>query len=705
MTHTNATVLHKVANWAVLATLVLVIVLLLPITENFLFQTKLYVLFFATLVMAALYCVDTFRKKTIEIVFSSFTIPLLLFTGAILAATFFTNDYPVESLLSFGGAYLACSLLIFFSSSVVNKDLTRLVLVVLGGVSALLTVFAAAQLVGFGPANITNELFKINIPTTIVFSLAGSSFFALQLLVVTAIGMVVDSVSHKNIAKSTAVLFPIILVGIAIHLWAVLPGKPAEVVLPSWTASWSVALDTIRSPRAALIGAGPAAYTDVYLRFKPLWMNNTPLWTTPFSQASNFPLTLLTTTGFLGLITWLLLGYQAIKSYRKVTGVNKAISAMLIATFAIELFLPINIIILALQAVLFIALIAGQQDHLKVLKFQALSMHMQEPESLAKYMASKKVSFPIYLFIVIILVPTLIAAYLVVQSYRASMAFFDSSVAATNNDAVGVYSNQQKAVVLNPYYSMYRRQYAVTNMIIAASLANKSDATEAEKGQIGQLLQQAVREARSATLIDPMSTDNWTVLAQIYQNMIGAADQADQFAVQAYVNAVDNDPTNPLLRIQMGGIFLNQKNFAQAASLFKQAVDIKPDYPNGYYNLGYSLQQLGDLQNAQASYQALLKLLDPNSEDYKKISDEVAKMQKELDAQQAAAKAQNKAKAASSATTTSNTAGTQKSVLDDAVKKEPNSEVISNPSDANLQGNPGQTNLSQQVQPTPAPNQ
>lgn len=643
MTEQNTTLLQKIGTILVLATLVASVLLVLPFTEGFVFQTKLYLFIFVTLALGVVFSINALQRKTIEIVYSPFSVPLLLFSIAILASTFFTSDYPVESLLGIGGIFLATSFFVMFATTVATRDVAHKLLLTAGVTGAVLSVLTAAQLAGYGPANILNQMFGIGLPTTLQFSLAGASFFALQFLVVVAVGMVADSVIKKHIAKTTAILFPILLIGIAVHIWSILPGKPAQMVSPSWISSWSVALDTIRSPRAALIGAGPASYTNLYLRFKPAWVNSTPEWSVPFDQGSNFPLTLLTTTGFLGLLTWIFLVIQIFRTSKKATGTNKAISYMLLATIVLQLLFPANVVMLIFQAVLLVALIIGMKDQLPVLSFQALTIHSQQPGEMLR--APRKVSFPVYLTVAVIGLGILLSGYVYLRSYQASLAFFSSSKAAQANDAVGVYESQQRAVSLNPYLDTYRRQYAITNILIASSLANKTDATEADKAQVAELLQQAVREARSATLLDPLDVENWAVLAQIYQNMVGAAEQADQFAVQSYVQAVENDPTNPNLRVQLGGIFLAQKQFQQAASLFKQSVDLKPDFANGYYNLAFTLKELGAFEDADAAYKALLQLIPADSEDYAKVKAEMDEIAPKVAEQKAAREAQEKQQA------------------------------------------------------------
>lgn len=644
----SSTVLRTTANILLLATIASAILLVLPITDNFLFQSKYYSFVFLTLLLGIVYVLHSLRRGAVEIVLSPFAGTLAVFGGAVLASTFFTSNYPVESLLGFGGVYLAMILFVLFSGSAVDTAGAKKIIPTLAISASVLTLMAVIQMIGYGPANVINQITGLSMPTNISFSLSSSPFIALQIIGVALVAVIIDIVSKKNISKFAAITLPILVIGLGIHIWAILPGKPAALVLPAWEASWSVALDTIRTPKAALIGMGPDSYVNMYTRFKPVWVNTTPNWSLSFTQGSNVPLTLLATTGFIGLISWLVVVYTAYKTMKTgSTPEGRAFATTLFASFIMQFFIPANIVILALQAVLIVGVILSERNKYGVLKFQALAMSIEKKIAEAIPAISRQSALPVYMTAGALLIAILVLTYMTGQTYAASMAAFSASKALSENDAVKVYEQQQKAVALNPYLDSYRRQYAATNLLIATSLANKADATDADKEQVAELLQQAVREAQSATLLDQYDVQNWAILAQIYQNMIGAVEEADQFSVQAYVQAIQNDPTNPSLRVSVGGIFLGQKQYQNALSLFNQAIEIKPDFQNAYYNAAFTLKQLEAFPQAKEAYEKLLPLMDPASEDYATVTKELEEVNKIVEEQIEATKSGQLNKSAS----------------------------------------------------------
>jgi len=633
----NTDLVSKISLAVFVVAVFAAVVGLFPFTDNFIVLSKLYTVLGFAGIVGLLFALKSISKQAISFLWTPLSLPVLLFGASMLASSLLTNSYPQESLLGMGGVFVATSIITLLGSVILPKNAGAVLLKAVVIASILITLSSALQLLGFGPSKLIEPLLGVPLPHSIVFNLAGSSFIALQVLVIAIIGVVAGVLHSKHISKFAAITLPILLIGVALHTWSILPGKPSTVLLPSFKASWSIALDSIREPRTALIGVGTASYSNAYLRFKPLWVNATSNWNIQFSQAANAPLYLLTIGGFIGLFTWLFLLARMYGAQKYTQASNKPVLFAALVCGVLQLFLPTNVIVTFLQFVFLAAYLAGESERHTMFKLKAPSLSLiteggQSPQ------ASKAVA-PIYIIALLFAAGFGTLLFFVGKAYAAELAIHQGTLAAQRNDGIAVYEQHQRAVTINPYVDSFRRQYALTNMLIAAALSNKTDATEAEQAQVGELLQQAVREARAATALDPNDSQNWAVLSQIYQNMIGIADQAEEFTVQSYLTAIESDPTNPALRITLGGIFLSQEQFAQAATLFQQAVEIKPDFANAHYNLATALIRLNQLEQARASYQQVLALLDPSSEDYVTITTELEQLEKAIGEQAASASA------------------------------------------------------------------
>ena len=104
------------------------------------------------------------------------------------------------------------------------------------------------------------------------------------------------------------------------------------------------------------------------------------------------------------------------------------------------------------------------------------------------------------------------------------------------------------------------------------------------------------------------------------------------WTVSSYQRAIILDPQNPIYRLNLGGAYYNFKNYPEAIRLFEQAVALKPDWANAYYNLAWANFQNGSYDRAIQSMNNVLKLVDKNKspDDYKKVLSELEEFKKKL---------------------------------------------------------------------------
>jgi tetratricopeptide (TPR) repeat protein len=112
--------------------------------------------------------------------------------------------------------------------------------------------------------------------------------------------------------------------------------------------------------------------------------------------------------------------------------------------------------------------------------------------------------------------------------------------------------------------------------------------------------------------------------------MIGVSEDAAQWAVQSYITAIENDPNNPALRISLANLLANQQSYQEAVNILYQTINLKPNLPTTYYNLGLILQVLDQpdaYREARLAYQKALVLLDPNSEEYIVVNQKIEEIE------------------------------------------------------------------------------
>jgi tetratricopeptide (TPR) repeat protein len=234
--------------------------------------------------------------------------------------------------------------------------------------------------------------------------------------------------------------------------------------------------------------------------------------------------------------------------------------------------------------------------------------------------------------------------YLLGRSYLAEIYFKKALDGIVKNDAKQAYENMRQAIIFNPYIERYRINFSQINLLLANNIAAKANQqpqgknqkpyqlTEQDRQNISQAIQAAIAEGKAAVTLNPQKALNWENLAQIYRNIINTAQGADVWTISAYQRAIVSDPQNPIYRLNLGGVYYSLGNYEEAAKIFEQAVILKPDWPNAYYNLAWANFQKQKYQEAVSAMENVIRLLDPKKDkaDYDKVKKELEEFKKKL---------------------------------------------------------------------------
>jgi len=468
----------------------------------------------------------------------------------------------------------------------------------------------------------------------------------------------------KNVEKTTIALHAVGAIFMGLGILAViyqiitLPQKP--ILLP-YLHGFQIALaslsqDSQRLIGSFLLGSGYGTFLTDFSRFRsPIFNQNTVLWNVPFSYSSSYFLELIATTGVLGLLSYIFIIIKIVKT--RVRRVNPLFITLLV-TFGLSFFLPFafSLVFLLFTLLGFYAAflnIDGDKNVSEViLSLVALKnglFTMQETDAHLQGRKTEGKLLPGIVLTIIIIFGAFIG-YWTIQYIRSDMTFAESLSRDSLNSGQKAYTLQIQALQTYPFRSDYYRVYSQVNFALANSLSNSVPKGSKPSTQVQQtvltLLQQSINSARAATTLAPLTDVNWENLGQVYRNLINVGQNADQFAIASMNQAIVLNPSNPLYYIELGGIYYQLGQYDLAANAFRQAVNLKPDFANAYYNLGHALQQKGDpqdLQTALQEYQTVQQLVQNNSASYKQITDEINALNKQISNQGNKTAAQNPA--------------------------------------------------------------
>ncbi|KKT81111.1 hypothetical protein A2617_01145 [Candidatus Daviesbacteria bacterium RIFOXYD1_FULL_41_10] len=470
---------------------------------------------------------------------------------------------------------------------------------------------------------------------TAVIILTGTQVVYIATSLVVVLSLI--SLSLPTIKKNSPFLALPALTGIILAVSIYIPIKdipnpltgfaqefPREIQLPV-AASWKVSVSAFRD--FPVLGSGPGSYLNDFTIFKPAEINNTSFWNIRFDRAFNTYFETLATQGALGLLALLLLTIMAIppaiKTLANSSGITTALAVSVIAFF-ILLSLHSATLVLWVVGFLLLAIFASSEKSLN----REVNLGLGEgPRSLQGMRDELYIRFDILPIVVALVVLAAVAgAYLFTANFiAADFSHRKALDAISQNRGSNAYNFLLETVRSNPNIDLYRINFAQTNFALANAIASEKGPTEAspsgsltdtDKQNIQTLLSQAISEGRAATVINPQAAANWEILASIYQQISGVAQNALNFSLDSYGRAIARDPLNPLLRLTTGGIYYSVKNYDMSIRFYSDVINLKPDFANGYYNLAIALRDKGNLAESLQAAEKTVSLLDPNTRDY-----------------------------------------------------------------------------------------
>lgn len=636
-------------------------------TDAFVFPKQI-LLSASVSLLTVLFGLKTIIEGRIKFRTTPFDVPvLLLVVFTLISSLLSTNRF--DALTAFM-PFLFVALLFFLITNTVKQENSLLLIIsalVLGTcLSALLSVLSYFKIYIL-PFPYT----QVNYFNTFGSLLDQAMYFAV-VLPITAYFIVslVKTLGSKKkadagnttaapVSAALSVSFVIILAGLAVTAYQlVTTQKP--LILPLeigfQTAFAAISQDTGRIFWGFLFGSGFGTYLTDFTRFKSAAYNANPeLWSFTFFRSSTFILELLATTGIAGLLAFIFLIFRIIK--------ERNFFIPLIIAVILSILLPFSFTIIFLFFIL-LGIFAVTRAHNNPDKFAETEFYFvalkrgllaarPEGESITLNTTEKKYSklLPV-IFFIILLVLVGVPIYYSTRLLISDLFYKNSLVAYSQNNGLQTYNYQRDAINTYPYRDLYYRGLSQTNLALANALAlqQKEGKTDAQTQQnILLLIQQSITAARNATTISPATSFNWSNLSSIYRSLIGFGQNADKFAILTNQQAIQLDPNNPQEYIDLGGIYYQLGLYDDAMRQFQIAINLKNDYANAYYNLGHTLESKGNLKEALTMYQTVKTLVANNKESSDKITAEIQAIQNKLNQQTAQAAQPNPATVSSAA--------------------------------------------------------
>lgn len=394
---------------------------------------------------------------------------------------------------------------------------------------------------------------------------------------------------------------------------------PAEV-MPSFSASGEIANQTLQE--APLLGSGPSTFVFDYVKYKPAGVNQTPLWDVKFDRSASRALTMLTTTGLFGIISWLFiiifLAVQSvvnlIKEKSGALWLNQLAVAAAWFLLLIAKFIYSSNLTLEFSFWVLTALLVVMTSH----KFWEISLGN-----------APRVSLILSFFLALALILTVSSFYLIGQRYAADAKFVQALNSLNRGeDLTKATELFDSAAALNQRNDVYLRTLAQS---LQAQINQELAAAPSEEGakKIQGLVAADINVAKRATELSPQNSANWATLASIYQTIMPIVPGADEWATSSWQKAIEFEPESPVFYTELGKVYVSmadllspnlqsedkntkgdaeakiKEDLAKAEEQLNKAIEIKADYAPAHFELALVYSRQGKIKEAIGKLEAI----------------------------------------------------------------------------------------------------
>ncbi|OGK31834.1 hypothetical protein A3I56_01055 [Candidatus Roizmanbacteria bacterium RIFCSPLOWO2_02_FULL_43_10] len=621
--------IHNVQRWLVTGYLFLLPLFFLPLTQEFYITHKFFLTAAVALVILFLGVLHFLRTKKITFVKTPFDRGIFLLLIAYAASIIISSPNKVQAIAALPaglGMVAVLVILYFILTNLYKKDHQLPILKTLAWGSLVVSMIVI--IFWFLPLKNTNLPQNLAFLKNFRFSPVGNYLETLYLtgfLAIFAITQIVHMIQEKSKAMSLGTLG---LLGVVSATACILIGytllRPSiaqdRLQLAPVNVSWFAALETLKNPRTALVGVGVDNYELAFSAVKPASYNLTPLWSLNFNLSRSYLLHVWVETGLIGLIAVVLIFLYAV---REVNGLfahkdNKRYVFAALGGYIALLFVlfPPSFITLFL-AILYLAALAYA------------SLQYDDEKEYLQRMNVGEVA-PLYMGMALLSIGLILGAgYLLGRVYASELYFKKSIDALQTRNQQQAYENLFKSIQQNPFSEKYRVQSSRINLLFAQSIAQKEKLSDADRTTVARLIQEAIAQSKVVVDLNPHRTTAWANLALVYKNILNIAQGADSWTIAAYQRALLLDPNNPILLLNLGGVYYQLKNYSEAIRYFQRTAEVKSDWPNAYYNLAWASFQNKQYDNAVAAMKVVLQMIGKNTEDYKRAQKELGDFEKQ----------------------------------------------------------------------------
>jgi len=375
--------------------------------------------------------------------------------------------------------------------------------------------------------------------------------------------------------------FRVLVAGLGLERTLIL-NYPTESVLwqsESWQVGGRTALNNLKN---GVLGSGPGTFVLDYAKFKSERILKSPLWQIEFSKPGNNVAEILATMGFLGTFIFLLIigmvVFYLVKS--KMDLERKLVWGTLVFGAIVAQFAFYQNMILGGLFWLVLGIGAG---------------FMPVKEKRYSFRESPEIGL-VFETVTLVLILSLIAGFF--YGIKFYLADYNYQKITTEPNLDKRIELAQRAVRLNPYQVNY--QVTLSQLLIQKLRQEVQKPNETQDQATVQNLASTLSFYLSS--IKRLAPGNALVrqsLANLYRDLIGiASGKPEDEAIKSYSEAIELEPTNPVLYTERGKVYMAKNEVEKAKADFQKAIDLTPHYLDAQIQMTFIEENEGKIQDA-----------------------------------------------------------------------------------------------------------
>lgn len=389
---------------------------------------------------------------------------------------------------------------------------------------------------------------------------------------------------RENVNRLLIPIFLIIIAALCIpYQPQVISGLPREQVLSQQT-SWQIGFDSAAdNVKSGFLGSGIGTFHYDFSKYKPLEFNESWLWQIRFDRAGSHLAEILGQMGFLGIIAYLGLIGIFLMIFWFLTSGFKSFN---LKSQALHLPLLVGFIGVVVSQVVYY-----QNSVLAFLFWLILAMTVVSWQKPADEKVISFKNFPelslIFSTLIIIFGAVILTMYFYGGKFYLADIKYKDSLSLAGNQRI---ETLKRAVSLNPRFAFYR--LALSRAYLAEALIAQDSA------RIQNMVSNSIDQAKAATQLKPNSVRAWETLGIVYREIGPVAAGATEWGVKSFEKAIELEPQNPALYTELGKLHLAAGNLEKAKESFNQARKIKANYAEATIQLALLSEREGVVEEA-----------------------------------------------------------------------------------------------------------